>query len=164
MTLFVKFQRDEAGAITTDWVVLTSAIVGISLALLVQISGGVGEASNGIVGSLEGTEISFGGGVVEEESGPAFGSSVVAYFDVTKVLYPDTPKKEALAWVKADAPSGYNYDRNNKGLIDDSSGLIMYESNDGSTYNIGGEIISMEEYNSSDRTTSEFREAWKAVK
>lgn len=129
-----------------------------------QISGGVGEASNGIVGVLGGTEVSSGGDVAEEESGPSFGSTVVAYFDVTKVSHPETPKKVALAWVQADAPSGYNFDRNNKGLVDDSSGLMMYESNGGSTYNIGGELISVADYESSDRTASEFRDVWKAVK
>jgi Flp pilus assembly pilin Flp len=37
MNLFASFKNDESGAVTVDWVVLTAAVVGLSLALMVAI-------------------------------------------------------------------------------------------------------------------------------
>jgi Flp pilus assembly pilin Flp len=34
---FVSFKNDESGAVTVDWVVLTAAVVGLSLALMLAI-------------------------------------------------------------------------------------------------------------------------------
>ena len=48
MKLFTKFANDESGAVTVDWVVLTAAIVGIAIAVITLISGGIESASNGI--------------------------------------------------------------------------------------------------------------------
>ena len=48
MKLFTKFANDESGAVTVDWVVLTAAIVGIAIAVISLISGGIEDASNGI--------------------------------------------------------------------------------------------------------------------
>lgn len=48
MTLFTKFANDESGAVTVDWVVLTAAIVGIAIAVLTLISGGINNAANAI--------------------------------------------------------------------------------------------------------------------
>ena len=48
MKLFTKFANDESGAVTVDWVVLTAAIVGIAIAVITLISGGIQSASNGI--------------------------------------------------------------------------------------------------------------------
>ncbi|SFJ72396.1 Flp family type IVb pilin [Celeribacter neptunius] len=36
-----KFSRDEDGAVTVDWVVLTAAVVGLGIAVLTSVSGGV---------------------------------------------------------------------------------------------------------------------------
>ncbi len=48
MKLFTKFANDESGAVTVDWVVLTAAIVGIAIAVITLISGGIESAANGI--------------------------------------------------------------------------------------------------------------------
>ncbi|MCV6593594.1 MAG: hypothetical protein OIF48_11620 [Silicimonas sp.] len=40
MKLFNAFLKDESGAVTVDWVVLTAAIVGLGLAVLTSVSGG----------------------------------------------------------------------------------------------------------------------------
>ena len=48
MTLFTKFANDESGAVTVDWVVLTAAIVGIAIAVISLISGGIKDAATGI--------------------------------------------------------------------------------------------------------------------
>lgn len=41
-----KFLHDETGAVTVDWVVLTAAIVGLGLAVMAVVSGGVENLSN----------------------------------------------------------------------------------------------------------------------
>lgn len=40
-----RFLRDETGAVTVDWVVLTAAIVGIAISVLIIISGGIQSTS-----------------------------------------------------------------------------------------------------------------------
>ncbi len=35
-----KFRRDEDGAVTVDWVVLTAAIVGLGIAVMSSVGGG----------------------------------------------------------------------------------------------------------------------------
>ena len=55
-----RFINDESGAVTVDWVVLTAAIVGIAIAVLTVIAGGINTASEGINTDLE-----------EDSSGPA---------------------------------------------------------------------------------------------
>ena len=47
-----KFSRDENGAVTVDWVVLTAAIVGIGLIVLQIIRGGVYNAASDIYSEL----------------------------------------------------------------------------------------------------------------
>ncbi len=42
------FYADEEGAVTVDWVVLTAAIVGISVALVLTISAGATNKTTGI--------------------------------------------------------------------------------------------------------------------
>lgn len=43
-----KFAKDESGAVTVDWVVLTAAIVGIAIAMIAVIRGGVMNAASDI--------------------------------------------------------------------------------------------------------------------
>lgn len=40
MNLFNTFRKDEDGAVTVDWVVLTAAIVGLGIAVLASVSSG----------------------------------------------------------------------------------------------------------------------------
>jgi Flp pilus assembly pilin Flp len=40
MKLFKKFRKDENGAVTVDWVVLTAAIVGLGVAVMTTVRGG----------------------------------------------------------------------------------------------------------------------------
>lgn len=44
-TKFTQFRRSEDGAVTVDWVVLTAAIVGLSVAILSQVAVGTTTAS-----------------------------------------------------------------------------------------------------------------------
>ena len=48
MTKFSAFLKDEAGAVTVDWVVLTAAIVGLGLVVMTTVSGGMKTAASNI--------------------------------------------------------------------------------------------------------------------
>jgi len=62
MSTVSQFTKDESGAITVDWVVLTAAIVGIAIAVISVISGGVESASVGIDDELVvASNFTFGG-------------------------------------------------------------------------------------------------------
>ncbi len=52
LNFFKNFRRDEDGAVTVDWVVLTAALVGLGVAVLATISGGVGDLSGDIATTL----------------------------------------------------------------------------------------------------------------
>lgn len=41
MKLFKAFAKDEAGAVTVDWVVLTAAIVGLGLLIMTTVGDGI---------------------------------------------------------------------------------------------------------------------------
>lgn len=48
-----KFRKDESGAVTVDWVVLTAAIVGLAIAVLAAVGGGTTALSDKISSQLE---------------------------------------------------------------------------------------------------------------
>ncbi len=52
MKLFNAFLKDESGAVTVDWVVLTAAIVGLGIAVLASVSGGTNTLAQTISGNL----------------------------------------------------------------------------------------------------------------
>lgn len=49
---FKKFAADKDGAVTVDWVVLTAAIVGIAIAVISTIKGGVDATATEISNAL----------------------------------------------------------------------------------------------------------------
>ncbi|MFO1176389.1 MAG: hypothetical protein U1E48_14515 [Paracoccaceae bacterium] len=55
---FRTFRTDEDGAVTVDWVVLTAAVVGLGVAALGAIKGGVGSLSTMINNYLSSQTIS----------------------------------------------------------------------------------------------------------
>jgi len=57
-----SFWQNESGAVTVDWVVLTAAIVGIGVAVTVQISGGVLNKTGGLLSMLMGVHVNGGNG------------------------------------------------------------------------------------------------------
>ena len=62
-----KFKQDEDGAVTVDWVVLTAAIVGLGIAVIAAVRGGVNTLGTEISSTLtEGAntigDLDFGGG------------------------------------------------------------------------------------------------------
>jgi Flp pilus assembly pilin Flp len=52
MTKFSAFLKDEAGAVTVDWVVLTAAIVGLGLLVFNAVRPAVGNLADGIATEL----------------------------------------------------------------------------------------------------------------
>ena len=50
--LYKNFQADEDGAVTVDWVVLTSAIVGLGVAVLATVANGTKKIGSTISGDL----------------------------------------------------------------------------------------------------------------
>ncbi|WP_298494612.1 hypothetical protein [uncultured Maritimibacter sp.] len=55
---FIKrFNKDEDGAVTVDWVVLTAAIVGLGIAVLTSVSGGTTSLADKISDELGSMEI-----------------------------------------------------------------------------------------------------------
>ena len=47
-----NFRKDEAGAVTVDWVVLTAAIVGLGIAVMASVADGVETLGGGISENL----------------------------------------------------------------------------------------------------------------
>ena len=50
-TLF-EFLRAEDGAVTVDWVVLTSAIVGLGIAVMVSVGGATSDLADKVSGAI----------------------------------------------------------------------------------------------------------------
>ncbi len=49
---FKNFANDESGAVTVDWVVLTAAIVGLGIAVVASVRGGVVDLGSSIETAL----------------------------------------------------------------------------------------------------------------
>lgn len=56
-TLIQNFRNDESGAVTVDWVVLTAAIVGLGIAVVSTVGGGIGKMGTTISNALSGADI-----------------------------------------------------------------------------------------------------------
>ncbi len=53
MFKFIKsFRKDDDGAVTVDWVVLTAAIVGLSVAVIALVADGATDHSTGVGAQL----------------------------------------------------------------------------------------------------------------
>ena len=55
--LIKQFRDDESGAVTVDWVVLTAAIVGLGIAVVATVGGGIGNMGQTIADALDGATI-----------------------------------------------------------------------------------------------------------
>ncbi|MBO9410051.1 MULTISPECIES: hypothetical protein [unclassified Ruegeria] len=59
MIKFIKnFRKDEDGAVTVDWVVLTAAIVGLAAVAYTQVGEGTNQLADTVEGALSGTQVS----------------------------------------------------------------------------------------------------------
>jgi Flp pilus assembly pilin Flp len=52
-----NFARDEDGAITVDWVVLTAAVCGLAVAAIVSIQGATGSVGTAVMNFLNGVTV-----------------------------------------------------------------------------------------------------------
>ncbi|MEM7490929.1 MAG: hypothetical protein AAF390_17575 [Pseudomonadota bacterium] len=68
-TSSISFFADESGAVTVDWVVLTAALVGLGLAVMSVVRGGVTDLTNNIGNVLCGIEIADNGDVDTGQGG-----------------------------------------------------------------------------------------------
>ncbi len=50
------FLTDQSGAVTVDWVVLTSALVGLAMAAMAVVSGGIENVSGNVADELSNLE------------------------------------------------------------------------------------------------------------
>ena len=55
---FSSFRNDEDGAVTVDWVVLTAAIVGLGIAVMVSVTSGTKTLTEKVSNQLSGQTIS----------------------------------------------------------------------------------------------------------
>ena len=55
--LFKKFENAEDGAVTVDWVVLTAAVVGLGIAALAAVKGGMKTLTTNINNQLSAQSI-----------------------------------------------------------------------------------------------------------
>jgi len=59
MNIFKRFQKDEDGAVTVDWVVLTAAIVGLGLIVMGAIQPAISNLSTSIANEIEAADDNF---------------------------------------------------------------------------------------------------------
>jgi Flp pilus assembly pilin Flp len=57
LKLMSRFHRDEDGAVTVDWVVLTAAIVGLGVSVIAMVSAGATDYSTSIGNQLSNQSI-----------------------------------------------------------------------------------------------------------
>ncbi len=65
----LRFTADEDGAVTVDWVILTAAIVGLAIALILSVSGGVNDLAGYIMQALMDGEVATLDGLATAGSG-----------------------------------------------------------------------------------------------
>jgi Flp pilus assembly pilin Flp len=53
LNIFKAFKNDESGAVTVDWVVLTAAIVGLGMVVMISVGGGITGLGDAVVGDLQ---------------------------------------------------------------------------------------------------------------
>lgn len=53
MNLLKRFQKDEDGAVTVDWVVLTAAVVGLGLVVMAAIGPAISGLSQNIADNID---------------------------------------------------------------------------------------------------------------
>ena len=53
----LRFFANEDGAVTVDWVVLTGAVVGIGLSVILSVSNGATDYATGVGGHLSNLEV-----------------------------------------------------------------------------------------------------------
>jgi Flp pilus assembly pilin Flp len=143
--MFKKFRRDESGAVTVDWVVMTAATVGLGIAAMGAVSTGVENLSSDASSQLADQSISTSFGT-DGATTYWSGDSASDYLAYGQSQAPGN-NGAAYFWAQQaaaeDAPEGYNFD---DPLVDTVSGNVVYTSNDGQTYSVGGQVYPVDAF------------------
>ena len=146
MSKFNTFVTNDSGAVTVDWVVLTAGLVGLGLATMAVVSGGVEDLSGDVGTQMTNQTISASFGSGDSVGWDWTGRTASDYYAIGAAAAPGNngatyywAQQEAIA----DMPEGYNFD---SPLVDPHTGNVVYTSNDGSTYASGGETWPVDEY------------------
>jgi len=62
----VRFARDDEGAVTVDWVVLTAAVIGLALSVIRPIVAGATDVSDGVGAKIGAAEVTLNGITLED--------------------------------------------------------------------------------------------------
>ncbi|MEO1240106.1 MAG: hypothetical protein AAFW64_10790, partial [Pseudomonadota bacterium] len=149
MSPLVKFLHEDRGAVTVDWVVLTSAIVGLGLATTAVVSGGVESLSNETAEELAGTRIStrfaslvslfngdfsggrggFTGGTLT--NAPGFGEVLEVGQGEMVELTLDVPPGSATATIEFDLIAADDFDGDTATVWVNGQAVSMYTDDEG---------------------------------
>jgi len=141
-----NFLKDQSGAVTVDWVVLTAAVVGLGIATLGAVSSGVANSSDDVATQLTDQAISTSFGAVDALTTAFNGMTTNDYVTYGQSLAPGNNGAvygHATTLAQQDAPDGYNFD---DPLHDPDSNNLIYTSDDGLNYSIGGVVTPVESY------------------
>ena len=144
-----RFLREETGAVTVDWVVLASAIVGLGMATTAVVSGGVESLSEETAEELASTSIrtrfasvvslfsgdfsdgngGFTGGSVI--SAPGFGDILQIGQNETVELTLDVPPGSSTATIGFDLIAADDFDGDTATIFVNGQAVSVYTDNDG---------------------------------
>jgi hypothetical protein len=162
--VFNEFTKNESGAVTVDWVVLTAAIIGLGAATMTSVGSGATDLA-----SLTSDTVS------SSAVGQRFFSASMTANTYFVQATSDNGNMKTLPTYKLaknriseDAPEGYYFglpaddDRAIAKLpfIDSATGKPIYYSADGKTYSIGGNTISEEDYLANGGTKTGVLKTW----
>lgn len=138
--------KEENGAVTVDWVVLTAALVGLGLAVMAVVSGGVSALSGDIDTQLVNQEIDTEFAALVAATTAWNGMSTGDYIAAGQVLAPGN-NGAVYGWAttqaQQDAPEGFNFSHP---LHDPVSGNLVYTNEAGTHYSVGGEVFAIDEF------------------
>jgi Flp pilus assembly pilin Flp len=144
-----KFWKSESGAVAVDWTVLSGSIVGLGVAVYGTVSNGLDANSSAIDSQLSSQLISTSFGSSSSGTTAWNGKTAGDYVAYGQTLAPgNNGAVYYWAGVEAgnDAPSGYNFDNP---LYEPSSGDVIYTSDDGQSYSVGGVVSPVDSYSGS---------------
>ena len=152
MKFIFDFVKDESGAVTVDWVVLTAAIVGIAIAMINVVSVGVENAAYGIDDTLRtaGSGWSFlGSGSGTEPRMATMEELFFEYVESGGDLESFDNVYGAL-YSAADniSPDGYTF----TGYVDIETGTSVYQSEADGSYSVNGEVYDTNNYDTASQS------------
>ena len=157
-----RFANDHSGAVSIDWVVLTGALTGLSIAIALSFSDAIQGPTGALLSSMRSVSA-----LTFDDADEVSASTAQSFFDLGIGAYPDSRTdawRAARDAVAAEAPEGYNYDPdyNETRYIDVASGTPIYESDYGTSYSINGQTIEASDYDTAGRISFQagFNQYW----